>query len=128
MDEYSDPYIMAGFDNETAQRLRDVQRHTGVPAQSVIAFYKRFRRIPDGRGASAMDPVAHAEELKKSAGCGEWIDMSDKYDHGMDLRCSICRERASSFVGGREDWWDMWKPNYCPHCGAKMDGGKDATD
>ena len=57
------------------------------------------------------------EEVKH----GYWEDMSDKYDKGKDLRCSLCHRRASSFVGGSEDWWDMWEPDYCPHCGAKMD-------
>lgn len=52
---------------------------------------------------------------------GRWEDMSDKFDKGKDLRCSICRRRASNFVGGSEDWWDMWEPYYCPNCGAKMD-------
>jgi hypothetical protein len=58
---------------------------------------------------------------------GRWEDYSDDRHHWkrMDLRCSICHKRASSFVGGSEDWWDSYKPNYCPNCGAKMDGGKD---
>ena len=53
---------------------------------------------------------------------GRWEDMSDKYDKGKDLRCSVCHRRASNFVGGSEEWWDMWEPFYCPNCGAKMDG------
>lgn len=55
---------------------------------------------------------------------GYWIDYSDDFYRGrrMDLRCSICHNRASAFVGGTDDWWDNRKPNYCPHCGAKMDG------
>lgn len=56
---------------------------------------------------------------------GRWNDFADKYDKSAkkhDFRCSVCNKRASMFVGGTEDWWDMWKPNYCPHCGAKMDG------
>ncbi len=33
-----------------------------------------------------------------------------------DVRCSICR---TVFSGNSGKW------NYCPNCGAKMDGGKD---
>ncbi len=57
---------------------------------------------------------------------GRWEDFADKHDKSAkrhDFRCSVCNNRASKFVGGTEDWWDMWKPNYCPNCGAKMDGG-----
>ena len=115
---YCDPFLKAGFDNETAQRLRDVQRHTGVPAQSVIAFYRRFGRIPDGKGASAIDPVKHSEELKKSAGCGEWVwtqrgtDDIDQY-----WVCSKCGSHT------------YFKTKYCGDCGRTMlNGGKDATD
>ena len=53
---------------------------------------------------------------------GRWEDESDEYEKGMDLRCLVCGGRADSFVGGTEDWYCLWKPNFCPHCGAKMDG------
>ena len=55
---------------------------------------------------------------------GVWMDFADSFDKRrgrMDLRCSVCRNRASKFVYGTEDWWDGCKPNYCPNCGAKMD-------
>ena len=51
---------------------------------------------------------------------GRWENFGEH--RKMDLRCSVCNNRASKFVGGTEDWWDMWKPAYCPNCGAKMDG------
>lgn len=43
---------------------------------------------------------------------GEWV-----YDHWCEFRCSICGEWSNSepYKG---------KENYCPNCGAKMDGGK----
>ena len=56
---------------------------------------------------------------------GRWEDFADKHYKSAkrhDFRCSVCNNRASKFVGGIEDWWDMWEPNYCPNCGAKMDG------
>lgn len=53
---------------------------------------------------------------------GRWEDCSDKYEKGMNLRCLVCGGRADSFVGGTEDWYCLWKPNFCPRCGAKMDG------
>lgn len=44
---------------------------------------------------------------------GEWI-----YDHWCEFKCSNCGHWSDSKpYKGRE--------NYCPNCGAKMDGGKD---
>ena len=54
---------------------------------------------------------------------GHWLNLGGK--RKMDLYCSVCNRRASNFVGGYEDWWDLWMPRYCPHCGAKMDGGNE---
>lgn len=59
---------------------------------------------------------------------GKWVNYAGKHDRGMDLRCSICNLRASNFVGGSDEWWDNSKPNYCPNCGAKMDGGEQHDD
>ena len=56
---------------------------------------------------------------------GEWVDNADNLDrrfHRHDFRCSLCNTRAHYFVGGIDDWWDSNEPNYCPNCGAKMDG------
>ena len=51
---------------------------------------------------------------------GRWVNTGGR--RKMDLHCSVCNRRASNFVGGYEDWWDLWMPKYCPNCGAKMDG------
>ena len=47
-------------------------------------------------------PTADVVEVKH----GEW-----KWDERFsDYTCSLCHN------------WDLTTPNYCPHCGAKMDG------
>lgn len=41
--------------------------------------------------------------------------------------CSLCGEKSTEGLDATT--WNYWLPNYCPHCGAKMDGGaEDATD
>jgi len=50
---------------------------------------------------------------------GRWENLGEH--RRMDLRCSVCGNRADKFVGGTEDWYCLWKPAYCPNCGAKMD-------
>ena len=55
---------------------------------------------------------------------GEWIDEADKYDASFgihDYRCSNCNSYADEYIGGHE-WYTAGKPNFCPHCGAKMKG------
>ena len=66
-------------------------------------FKKAIKKMPKGIIADVA-PVRH----------GQWKTNSDRPD---TLICSICK------CG-----FDMWKHdphNYCPNCGAKMDGGED---
>ena len=38
-----------------------------------------------------------------------------------DENCSVCGENSTEGLDATK--WDYWLPNYCPNCGAKMDGG-----
>ena len=46
---------------------------------------------------------------------GRWIEQ-EKYTFGVMYDCSICNNRI---LDNGHSW------NYCPNCGAKMDGGDD---
>lgn len=35
--------------------------------------------------------------------------------------CSLCGEKSTEGLDATT--WNYWLPNYCPNCGAKMDGG-----
>ena len=61
------------------------------------------RRAIESIPASGVEPVEH----------GRWIEQ-EKYTFGTMYDCSICGERIL-------DTGHSW--NYCPNCGAKMDGG-----
>lgn len=37
--------------------------------------------------------------------------------------CSLCGEKSTEGLDATT--WNYWLPNYCPNCGAKMDGGED---
>lgn len=49
---------------------------------------------------------------------GHWIEH-EKYTFGTMYDCSICSTRI---LDNGHSW------NYCPNCGAKMDGGADHED
>ncbi|RHT67519.1 hypothetical protein DW742_16530 [Butyricicoccus sp. AM28-25] len=40
-----------------------------------------------------------------------------------DETCSLCGEKSTEGLDATK--WNYWLPNYCPNCGAKMDGGTD---
>lgn len=39
-----------------------------------------------------------------------------------DETCSLCGEKSTEGLDATK--WNYWLPNYCPNCGAKMDGGE----
>lgn len=58
--------------------------------------------------AADVAPVRH----------GRW-EYYDTYIDGITIfRCTCCGDLQS----GRDGWG--WKKNYCPNCGAIMDGGR----
>lgn len=69
-------------------------------ADSCKADY--LREIIESVPAADVVPVVH----------GWW---------NADENCSVCGENSTEGLDATK--WDYWLPNYCPHCGAKMDGG-----
>lgn len=53
-------------------------------------------------------PVAH----------GYWF-VDERPESDREVTCSVCEEPVFRY----NDHID-WRPKYCPHCGAKMDGGE----
>ena len=45
-----------------------------------------------------------------------------RWENGNPI-CPVCGE--NKFKDLDADIWCDWQPEYCPHCGAKMDGGED---
>ena len=53
-------------------------------------------------------------------------DVAVPVVHGWwnaDETCSVCGEKSTEGLDAVK--WDYWLPDYCPNCGAKMDGGAD---
>lgn len=57
----------------------------------------------------AAIPTADVKKVQH----GKWM-----YNDGLDIYCSVCKYNALIWLEHRQV-----RSNYCPHCGAKMDGG-----
>ena len=89
----------------------------GRESSSAFEYLRGYERgaVDTANIALGQTPVDAVEVVH-----GRWINNGGS--RKMDLYCSVCNRRASNFVGGYDEWWDLWKPKYCPNCGAKMDG------
>lgn len=59
------------------------------------------------------EPVRHAK----------WVHKTDSLGNKIDV-CSACEEEAVGYDGHHGDYITV-PTDYCPHCGAKMDGGNE---
>ena len=75
------------------------------------ALYQKIRE--DMRKLNVNDIIANISYAPVRH--GRWIEQ-DKYTFGVFYDCSICGERI---LDNGHSW------NYCPNCGAIMDGGAD---
>lgn len=70
-----------------------------------VDVVRRLHEVP----AADVAPVVH----------GEWYLLDDCANAG--LYCSVCSRRVH-----REEFaYKKLRSKYCPHCGAKMDGGNE---
>ena len=93
--------------------LKDIEERYCLPCKEVGKDHKgckcRACWVDDMCGdvidahAADVAPVVH----------GRWIEQ-EKYTFGVIYDCSICGNRI---LDNGHSW------NYCPNCGAKMDGG-----
>ena len=90
-----------------------------IERNALIAEYDRVHIGPPGGARKLMveAPPADVAEVKH----GEWISASPCGYY--DFYCSCCKEFAITYEDSnyRERYH---LTDYCPFCGAKMDGGK----
>lgn len=97
-------YIDRGALIEWLERIRLIDLSDGRGLCRVIMeddFKKAIKKMPKGIIADVA-PVRH----------GRWIEK-EKYTFGIMYDCSLCENRI---LDNGHPW------NYCPNCGAKMDG------
>ena len=63
--------------------------------------------------------IKQAKTIDTTNRHGYWKDRdSSKFVVSKTGKCSVCGSICYSHT------WDGQMPNYCPHCGARMDGDK----
>lgn len=70
-------------------------------------------------------PMHVAAEIAQIIDCAPTADVVPVV-HGWwnaTETCSLCGEKSTEGLDATT--WNYWLPNYCPHCGARMDGGED---
>lgn len=63
-------------------------------------------------------PAADVVEVRH----GRWIWGAQDFECGKSHECSVCGGFIDYYHGGADDY------NYCPNCGAKMDGERKGGD
>lgn len=66
--------------------------------------------------AAGVEPTANVQEVRH----GKWVLYKPRRENrNATYKCSECKKVCSSYYNDVGGW------NYCPHCGAKMDGGEE---
>ena len=69
-----------------------------------------------------LNTIVQALEIVATAKRGKWIELPKAFDSLENpCKCSICGH-VLSFMNGYQ------KSNFCPNCGAEMNGGKSNGD
>ena len=97
-----------------------------IKKEAVINFIENGLNNPDKTKSFGHDaieimaevrymPAADVVEVKH----GKWIESEDDYYGLYIIKCSLCREVWCFEV---KDDVKLMNYNYCPNCGARMDG------
>lgn len=81
-----------------------------IPRSEAIAEL-RHRCYPCGEGIEAINGIPSADVAPV---------RHEHWEPGNPI-CSVCGE--NKFKDLDADIWCDWLPDFCPNCGAKMDGG-----
>lgn len=81
-----------------------------ISRKALLAEYDRVHVGEPGRARKLIEdaPMVDAETVRH----GRWIEKPTTVKYWSYSECSVCGS-----------WQEECRMNYCPHCGAKMDGG-----
>lgn len=106
MAEYIDRDVLRKKLKETARQ------YTALKKLETAQDYWWATTVIDSEPAADVAPVVH----------GEWLRTDDDWNSLTTIQCSLCSEE---WCFETDDDVSLLNYKYCPHCGAKMDGGED---
>ena len=96
-----------------------------IEREALLKFIENGINNPDRKEAFGYDAVEILEKVQYMPAAdvapvrhGRWVEK-EKYTFGIMYDCSLCEDRI---LDNGHPW------NYCPNCGAKMDGGDGNSD
>ena len=107
-------YIEKGKINDYISKLREYVLASVGLSQAEYSFISDILTAFENFPAADVEPVHH----------GHW------YNRGGRFHCSVCDNKALlKDIGGTGGWsheYEQQKSPYCPNCGARMGGVKNA--
>ena len=99
--------------NAGARAIENTRRYHGAIYTKDV-FLESPQEIPYLQAAKVLREVSDAPAADVAPVVhGRWVEK-EKYTFGIMYDCSLCENRI---LDNGHPW------NYCPNCGAKMDGG-----
>ena len=79
-------------------------------------------RVVNGQSSLTMTRSILIDSIGKLPAADVAPVVHGRWEPGNPI-CPVCGE--NKFRGLDADIWCDWQPDFCPNCGAKMDGGAD---
>ena len=106
-----------------------IKREALIDAVESIDWYSVYKGKLTAGAPNTENALYKANSIYAAIDNAPDVDVA-QVRHGRwndgDPYCPICRK--DKFRGLDADIWSDWKPDYCPNCGAKMDGGDGNSD
>jgi hypothetical protein len=96
-------------------RMANEKQTDLISRSALIAEYDRVHIGPPGGARKLMVDAPTVDAVEVVRGRWKFLDI----DGWWFDECSICGNTTPNRDGSTPDW------NYCPNCGAKMDGGNE---
>lgn len=97
-----------------------------IPAAKAVSLHDIYRVIAGhsyyhgDRILAALTCIVEGKEVNPVRPADVAPVAHGQWENGNPI-CPVCGE--DKFKDLDADIWCDWKPDYCPNCGAKMDGG-----
>lgn len=96
-----------------------------ISRKALIEAYDKAHQGPPGGARKLMEDAPGVDAVEVVH--GRWIWDENAMDWGLGgWICSECQEKNANIPAKPDIYPNGWVgTNYCPNCGAKMDGGEE---